>query len=204
MLASVGGETGKGQAGDLSPSCSRASRTIIRSRNDSPFGEKCSYTYVRVQSTEIVSSRGVCKINKCVQWWEGYCIGKWKKNKRLTSNDMLAFPRYTLWQFTLGHMCCLLSPWCNELADSLWWEARYNSCWFFSYSLLTQYHLHNWKHGSSSCTKHTGHWSSFCLQASPLLGGSVSPAPPLLRVNATEEQRVQLSVPIVIKGLRCP
>ena len=75
---------------------------------------------------------------------------------------------------------------------------------FFAYSLLTQYHLHYVKHRSSSCTKHTGHWSSFCLQASPLLGGSVSPAPPLPRVNVTEEQRAQLSVPIVIKGLRCP
>ena len=75
---------------------------------------------------------------------------------------------------------------------------------FFAYSLLTQYHLHYVKHRSSSCTKQTGHWSSFCLQASPLLGGSVSPAPPLPRVNVTEEQRAQLSVPIVIKGLRCP
>ena len=107
----------------------RASRTIIRSRNDSPFGEKCSYTYVRVQSTEIISSVGAYEINKCIQWWEEHCIGKWKKNKRLTSNDMLAFPRYTLWQFTQGHVCCLLSPGCNKLADSLWWEARYNSCW---------------------------------------------------------------------------
>ena len=66
MLGSVGGESGKRQAGDLSPSCSGASRTII-SRNDSPFGEKCSYTYVTVQSTEIISSMGACEINKCVQ-----------------------------------------------------------------------------------------------------------------------------------------
>ena len=67
MLGAVGGESGAGQAGDLSPSCSRASRTIIRSRNDSPFGEKCSYTYVRVQSTEIISSVGAYEINKCIQ-----------------------------------------------------------------------------------------------------------------------------------------
>ena len=66
-VGAVGGESGKGQAGDVSPGCSWASRTIIRSRNDSPFGEKCSYTYVRVQSTEIASSVGACEINKCAQ-----------------------------------------------------------------------------------------------------------------------------------------